>query len=105
MARHSHRSAATGRFAKVDPETDFVPDNVSGAASQYTQSQANHGPSGDQLDGPTGHRSAVIIDAASGQHLATVAQDDLRQLLGRTNGHLGEITGEHDAPGYLATGR
>lgn len=56
----------TTSFPKIgdEPLTSHLV-NVSGDRSRYTMPVPRKGPSGDQMDGPTGHRGATSM---SGEH-------------------------------------
>ena len=118
MSKHDHRDPGTGRFAVstrntpeasehsvkgVDTYAEGLPvADVSGAPSPNTETHARYAPQGDQLDGGTGRRKAIIIDAASGQHLGTVDQDALRHLIGRRSGHLADHVADEE--NYIVSG-
>lgn len=105
--RHSYRNGR-GQFARIHPETDLEPVNVSGAPSPNTKTHARYAPQGDELAQGGNmcliRRSPIQIDAQSGgslgAHITDVRAADVYVGGQRTAGHL-RAAGDDEFAGFL----
>jgi hypothetical protein len=96
MTRHVSRGS-DGRFAVsttntpeagahdvkgIESSTELPFDDVS-VSARGSLDQPRYAPSGDQIDGSTGHRRAVLVDAETGGRLGEILLDDLHSVLDR----------------------
>jgi len=69
MAKFSNRDNVSGRFAKMGTSAGEGFVNASADDTRLGMERPRHGPSTDAEHEPAGHRSAVEIDARSGEQL------------------------------------
>jgi hypothetical protein len=98
MTRHASRGS-DGRFAVstantpeagahdvkgIESSTDLPVGNIS-ADARGPLDQARYAPAGDEIDGPTGHRRAILVDAETGGKLGEVGLNELHSALDRSS--------------------
>jgi hypothetical protein len=96
MSKHGYRDPGTGRFVSthntpqagehdvkgIESMTD-LPIDYESASARGPLDQARKGPSGDEIDGGTGHRRAILVDAETGGKLGEIGLSDLHSMLDR----------------------
>jgi hypothetical protein len=96
MSKHGYRDADTGRFVStqntpeagehdvkgIESMTALPIDNAS-ANARGPLDQPRHAPSGDEIDGGTGYRRAILVDPETGGKLGEIGLADLHSVLDR----------------------
>ncbi|HUN30381.1 MAG TPA: hypothetical protein VMU95_00060 [Trebonia sp.] len=97
MTRHGERGS-DGRFVStqntpeadehsvkgIESSTELSLDNVS-ADARGPLDDPRYAPSGDEIDGGTAHRRAILVDAQTGGKLGEIGLADLHSVLDRAS--------------------